>query len=487
VSVATLVDVSERAFADAQARRASSAILISDVGALLCALPLGGAFANLIRSAFDVELLDIFSRKFTDHALASLMLGAAMIIWLSARKHYMTRQTFSAQSKDILIGCAGALFAAALLDFATKSDMPRLTVFVTWGAAALFMIVGRHLTKRALMARGAWFTPVLLLGTPAREQHFSRISEAHPELGFRIVSALDIRALLQFLGDHPDERSLSVLAGALARWNARAFLIAPSKEDYKFALELVEVLQRVRAPFVFAPETGSLGAENMMLHSLAPFDGVLMTPLDSLDRPIARAAKHIAEQAAAAVALILLSPVFVALSALVASDGGPVFFRQQRIGVNGKRFECLKFRSMAADAEARLADLLRSDPEAAAEWARAQKLTNDPRITRIGHFLRKTSLDELPQLINVVLGEMSIVGPRPVVPGEIDKYGRAAEYYYRVKPGVTGLWQVNGRNNVSYDERVRLDSYYVRNWTLWRDLCIALKTVPEMLWKRSGM
>ena len=172
---------------------------------------------------------------------------------------------------------------------------------------------------------------------------------------------------------------------------------------------------------------------------------------------------------------------------MIARDGGPVFFHQKRLGQNGKRFSCLKFRSMAPDAAERLAQVLREDPKAAAEWAQRQKLANDPRITPIGNFLRRTSLDELPQLINVLRGDMSIVGPRPVVPDEITKYGRRASYYLRVKPGLTGLWQVNGRNNVSYEERIRLDSYYVRNWTLWRDVCVAFKTIPEMLWTRSGM
>jgi lipopolysaccharide/colanic/teichoic acid biosynthesis glycosyltransferase len=134
-----------------------------------------------------------------------------------------------------------------------------------------------------------------------------------------------------------------------------------------------------------------------------------------------------------------------------------------------------------------LADLLAKDPEAAAEWAATQKLRNDPRITPIGRFLRNTSLDELPQLLNVLHGEMSLVGPRPVVQSELSFYGENADYYMQARPGMTGLWQVSGRSDTTYEQRVRLDVWYVRNWTLWHDLAILLKTIPVVLFRRGAV
>lgn len=487
MSITAFYDPSIRAVTGAGGRRASLAVLISDAIALFCALMLAGVCANLIRAALHLDSLAVFSQTHADHVMTTAVLSATMILWLAARRHYSTRQTFSNQTKDIFLACIGALMAAAFLDFATKSDMPRLSVFLTWGFAAILMIHGRRLAKGVLMAHQCWFTPVIMLGSPEREAHFAHVTKIHTDLGFKIASAFDIDAVLDLVRDHPDARARAALEGAMEQAQAKHFLLAPGAEDYKQALELIEILQRLRVPFVFAPQTGMMSVSNLMVQSLSPSDGMMITPFDSLDRPAARAAKEIGERAAAGLALILLSPIFAIISILIARDGGPVFFHQERLGQGGRRFSCLKFRSMAPDAAERLAHVLREDPEAAAEWAQRQKLANDPRITPIGNFLRRTSLDELPQLINVLRGDMSIVGPRPVVPDEITKYGKRASYYLRVKPGLTGLWQVNGRNNVSYEERIRLDSYYVRNWTLWRDVCVAFKTIPEMLWTRSGI
>lgn len=184
----------------------------------------------------------------------------------------------------------------------------------------------------------------------------------------------------------------------------------------------------------------------------------------------------------ASCALAFLAPLLLVIAALVyLVDPGPIFFAHRRVGRHGKSFPCLKFRSMVVDAEARLNHLLENDADAREEWIRDFKLRHDPRITKIGHFLRKTSIDELPQFLNVLRGEMSIVGPRPIVQGEAVRYGRYFVDYIQVKPGVTGLWQVSGRNNVSYRRRVALDISYARNKCLALDLQILVKTIPAVL------
>lgn len=166
--------------------------------------------------------------------------------------------------------------------------------------------------------------------------------------------------------------------------------------------------------------------------------------------------------------------------------GGKIFFAQRRIGRDGAEFHCLKFRSMVVDAEARLADLLRTSPEARAEWAESQKLRDDPRITRIGRFLRRTSLDELPQLLNILEGTMSIVGPRPIVQSEIERYGRHFRKYCAVKPGLTGLWQVSGRSDVDYRRRVALDMLYIKSRSVRIYLLIVVKTPMMVLGARGS-
>jgi exopolysaccharide production protein ExoY len=180
--------------------------------------------------------------------------------------------------------------------------------------------------------------------------------------------------------------------------------------------------------------------------------------------------------------LIALSPILLVVAALIRLRlGGPVIFAQPRIGFGGKPFTCYKFRSMPNNAAELLERHLAANPEAAEEWRQTRKLRNDPRVGCLGNILRKSSLDELPQLFNVVLGDMSLVGPRPVVPEELANYGRYAREYCRTRPGITGLWQTSGRNRVSYRGRVARDHFYVRNWSLRLDAALLLKTVKAVM------
>ena len=189
----------------------------------------------------------------------------------------------------------------------------------------------------------------------------------------------------------------------------------------------------------------------------------------------------------AALALFLLFPLLLLLClAIWAHDGRAPIFRHRRIGRGGQTFDCLKFRSMVVDGEAVLQEHLARDRTARAEWEATHKLTNDPRITPLGRLLRKTSLDELPQLVNVLKGEMSLVGPRPIVQAELARYGAAFDACFSVTPGVTGLWQVSGRSDCSYAERVALDLDYAAHWRLSRDLAILLRTVPAVLAQRGS-
>lgn len=197
--------------------------------------------------------------------------------------------------------------------------------------------------------------------------------------------------------------------------------------------------------------------------------------------------KRTLDIAISAVALLFLGPLLIALAVLIKSnDGGPALFRQTRYGLNGKEFSCLKFRTMLTNSSEVLDNLLATDRAAAAEWAKDQKLRNDPRVTSIGKFLRKTSLDELPQLLNVLKGEMSVVGPRPIVKSEQSKYGLDYGHYCSVKPGITGLWQISGRNDTTYDERVAYDVEYARNWSVWLDLKILFLTIPAVLFSKGA-
>jgi exopolysaccharide production protein ExoY len=218
------------------------------------------------------------------------------------------------------------------------------------------------------------------------------------------------------------------------------------------------------------------------IDSLVPDAGVLGDDASPSPRPVGGAVKRALDILVAATTLVLLSPLLLVVALLIyATMGRPVLFPQTRLGYDGRTFSCLKFRTMVKDAEAALRSYLDSDPEAAREWLVRQKLKHDPRVTVVGRMLRRSSIDELPQLISVLLGRMSCVGPRPIVEAEIARYGRSWADYKKTRPGLTGMWQVSGRNRLSYRRRVALDRCYVRRWSIWLDLWILIKTIPAVL------
>lgn len=199
-------------------------------------------------------------------------------------------------------------------------------------------------------------------------------------------------------------------------------------------------------------------------------------------RPVGGALKRLFDVSCTLAIIVLASPLLLVLTfAALISSKGPILYGHQRVGFRGQEFMCLKFRTMVVDGDKVLADHLAADPAAAAEWDQNQKLRNDPRITPLGQFLRKTSLDELPQLINILRGEMSLIGPRPVVHEELVRYGTRRAAYLSARPGLSGLWQVSGRSATTYERRTELDEIYVNSWSLWGDVKIMLRTLPEML------
>jgi exopolysaccharide production protein ExoY len=203
--------------------------------------------------------------------------------------------------------------------------------------------------------------------------------------------------------------------------------------------------------------------------------------------PVGLTSKRIVDIVLALSGIILLAPLLIICFVVTwTSSPWPVIFRHKRIGFNGKTFNCLKFRTMVADAPERLRNLLEADAATAAEWAQCHKLRNDPRVTPIGAILRKSSLDELPQLFNVLIGDMSMVGPRPVTEAELSRYGTSVTAYTACRPGITGLWQVTGRSSTSYETRISCDAYYARMWSLSLDSKIIMVTIPSVLFTENA-
>jgi exopolysaccharide production protein ExoY len=251
--------------------------------------------------------------------------------------------------------------------------------------------------------------------------------------------------------------------------------------------------QRAAATRVPPRRPHLVNTTEIRLHAEAIVDGSIeseavgeaarTTPVAQPFAPTRSAAtgKRIVDVLGAIVLGLVFSPLILTILFLMRKSGGTVIYRHRRVGRRGQMFSCLKFRTMVPNADQVLRDLLEKDSDLRAEWIRDHKLRNDPRVTRLGRFLRRTSLDELPQLLNVLRGEMSLVGPRPVVREELLRYGRNVGTYLTAKPGITGLWQVTGRNDTDYRRRVVLDTYYVRNQNLLLDLYILAKTTGVVL------
>jgi len=274
----------------------------------------------------------------------------------------------------------------------------------------------------------------------------------------------------------PIVSDLAGAAAAAARLGADTVIVAGrALSGADFVKKLAWELEGTATELVLAsPLTDVAGPR---IH-FRPVEGL---PLIHVEIPQFEGGKHVLKRAfdffASALALFVLSPLFVAIAlAVKLDDNGPVIFTQERVGRNGERFTMFKFRSMVLDAEARLAELQAENEGQGPLF----KLKHDPRVTRVGHFLRKFSLDELPQLVNVFLGDMSLVGPRPPLPSEVEGYENHVRRRLYIKPGLTGMWQVNGRSDLSWEESVRLDLYYVENWSLTGDLVIMWRTVKVM-------
>lgn len=407
------------------------------------------------------------------HAGASFGLFGAVMLWLRSRGHYRARQGLANQIRPVLAASALALLGAGTIHMMSGEPGLRTATLTLWGALPVAIMALRFATRAALEASGEWEQPVTLLTAAAQRAEQLSILKRNADHGLCAATVIPLETL-SGLDD-----------GALARWldtlDGMPVFLAPDEAAQGVANRIASLLSARGECFYYQPAIGRIPTQNIDLIDYPPADGFVFRIGDSLDRPLAQRAKRLFDLAASAAALLLLAPFMLAFAWAIRRDGGPALFVQPRVGKDGRTFGCLKFRTMWVDAEDKLASVLAQDPERAAQWETFKKLDDDPRITRVGHWLRKFSLDELPQLINVLKGDMSLVGPRPMTLDQQADYGPSLSAYVRIRPGITGLWQVNGRNATSFAERARLDDWYARNWSLWRDAVILVRTLREIV------
>ncbi|GGB76770.1 undecaprenyl-phosphate galactose phosphotransferase WbaP [Deinococcus soli (ex Cha et al. 2016)] len=407
---------------------------------------------------------------------SSLVWGAVWLCWRAYQGLYpgygRSPQT---ELRLHVMGTAQVVAVQLAAGLALQRFSPSVSgTVLSWALLLLLSLFVRYGVRSLLIRAGQYGRPISVIGagqTAAMAIHHLR---AHPAYGLNPVAAYDDN----------EELHGTTLHGVPILGTIEQAIIEPRTEQALVSIPgaRAETQQRiVNATYAAFPHTWVIpdlfGIPNQALQPHNIGSVASLEVRNNLRSMQARTMKRTIDLLGSGLGGLLLLPVLLLIALAIKLDSpGPAVYRARRLGRNGEPFDCFKFRSMHRDAEAKLKSVLDSDPILKAEFEATHKLKNDPRVTRVGAFLRKTSLDELPQLANVLLGTMSLVGPRPIVQGEVLKYGDIYAVYKQVRPGMTGYWQANGRSDTSYDERVGMDNFYVTNWTPWLDMVVLIQT-----------
>lgn len=437
----------------------------SDIAAIIAAALLSFLAISVISSTLGIPYVAM-TRLFDERLLALISTAGVAAVYFLYAGHYHMRIPFWEETKSVTTACLMGLFVEVFLIFANKADVSRASTILSWIVAPFLVMWTRRLFRRVLWGRGGVAVRAIVFGRDAETARAIEIINSDAHYG---VTAVGIHNVTDV------EEAISLLFST----NADEAIIALScADDAEIALA-GDLHRRGFAVCVIPPAMGM--SASMNVHYILGRDAILLSSRPEVTPRLNRAAKRLFDIVVAGTMLAVLSVPMAAVAAIVSLDGGSPFYRHTRVGRNGRTFGCLKFRSMRVDADQKLDKYLDANPVARASWEMSRKLPDDPRITKIGKFIRKASIDELPQLVNVIVGDMSLVGPRPITETELDKYGSARSLYTSVMPGVTGLWQVSGRSDLTYERRVALDTWYVENWSPWHDIAILSKTVPVVL------
>ncbi|SEH25276.1 undecaprenyl-phosphate galactose phosphotransferase WbaP [Selenomonas sp. KH1T6] len=410
-----------------------------------------------------------------------LIVPVLFLCFLHVMGTYLSTMAFWQLTKKVFYAVLYAILMILMLMYFGKvsAGVSRLFVGFTWIFSFTSIISLRYVIKRFLCSHNLLQIPVLFVGAGKTAELVLKSFHRDTGYGYRVIG---------FLDDHPVSAKLAAEYPILGKFSDVERIVRETAVDHviitapglsnKELLTMVDSIQPFVKHISFVPDFIGLPVGNLEVGCLVDESMMVIGVKNNLASVWNRFLKRVFDLTVSLIGMTVAFPVGLIIALAIYIDSpGPVVFAHLRIGQRKKVFPCYKFRTMVPDAEEKLREYLLENPEAMEEWEEAFKLKEDPRITRVGRFLRKTSLDELPQLINVLKGEMSLVGPRPIVRREIIKYGEYFRDFILVPPGITGMWQVNGRSDTTYEERVHMDSWYVRNWSVWIDLIYLLKTV----------
>ncbi|EMS1124744.1 TPA: undecaprenyl-phosphate galactose phosphotransferase WbaP [Klebsiella aerogenes] len=463
----------------------SVSLALSDFISFIISLYISLAVLSFVLTDFDVR---VPTRELESWLYLHWLLGLCCVVWYGIRlRHYFYRKTFWFELKEILRTLLiFAIIELAVIAFA-KWYFSRYVWLLTWMITAIAVPFARIGTKWLMDRLGFWQRETWIIGCGKNAKDAYLAINSEHNLGLKVVGFLSIenkpeleKKIYGIPVEYHNEEWLTSINKKMQ------FIVAV--ESYQGDIRNYWLRQLMIKGYRYVsviPTLRGVPLDSTDMSFIFSHEVMIFRVQHNLAKWSSRFIKRTFDVLASIGIIVLLSPLLLYISLKVKKDGGPAIYGHERVGKNGKAFKCLKFRSMVINSKEVLEQVLQSDPQARKEWDATFKLKNDPRITPIGQFLRRTSLDELPQLFNVLKGEMSLVGPRPIITAELERYNEEVDYYLLSKPGMTGLWQVSGRSDIDYDTRVYLDAWYVKNWSMWNDLAILFKTVGVVL-KKDG-
>jgi len=466
------------------------ALVLSDITALFVSFLLAFVLRSMVLLSIIPRFKEQESLSLSVQLKLGFFYGAIIVVFIMLYSRLYTRRlSFWEETRYLLQSVTIAFIFIMVLVFVSRQYLyfSRATIVMAWVAALCIFPLFRLITKKLLVVLGSWKKRVIVLGTDNTAKLVVQGIEDSKVLGYDIVGFLsaDQNRVGEMLEGREILGHISDVKTIILQKDVKDIIIAMPSFSQQDLIKLIEDCDELAESIRIVPNIGSLFTMGVRVEN---FGDVLALNLNrNLMKPWNILLKHLFEYILIFVFLTVLLPFFMLIAICIKLDSrGSVFFLQDRLGKKGRRFKIIKFRSMYIDGDQKLSGYLKNHPEVKKEWEKFQKIKGyDPRVTRVGKFFRKFSLDEIPQLLNMVKGDMSLVGPRPYLPREIDILKQSYEFISRIKPGLTGLWQVRGRNLLSFKQRILLDEYYIRNWSLWLDIVILLKT-PKVLIKKEG-
>ena len=413
------------------------------------------------------------------------LLASLMCLWFGAvAKQYTQPMTLHDELRQTLkVTMLIALFHSSLVAF-TASAAP-ITPIIFWTGVFALIPVSRYLLRTSLDRLSVWRRPIVIIGRGKNANRARRAIESDFTLGYKILEVELLNNDPQSEVCHLDSLATDTYAASKLAQKVR-FLVALDSLQIDESQQILNQLLRLDRSIDVVPSLSGLPGLGANVSHFFGSELLLLSVKNNLAKTFHRLIKRAFDIVASSILIAVASPVLLFLALRIRLDGGPVFFMQLRVGKGGHAFNCFKLRSMHVDAEKRLDELLEANSALKEEWSRNFKLSNDPRVTEIGRFCRRTSLDEVPQLINVLKGDMSLVGPRPLLFNEVDRYGDSLELYQLVRPGITGAWQISGRSNTTFEDRIALDEWYIRNWSIYYDVFCLIKTIDAVFDKKGA-